>query len=38
MSAEGTGVVPAAAASGGEAFQSWFALSELEQAFRDPQP
>jgi len=39
MGAEGSGVAPVPATSGSsEPFQSWFALSELEQAFRDPQP
>jgi [protein-PII] uridylyltransferase len=39
MSAKGSGVVSTPAASGNsDAFRSWFALAELEQAFRDPQP
>jgi [protein-PII] uridylyltransferase len=39
MSAERSGVGSAPAAGGrSEAFQSWFALAELEQAFREPQP
>ena len=39
MSAKGNGVVTAPAAGDrSDLFQSWFALAELEQAFRDPQP
>ena len=39
MSAKGNGVMTTPAASDrGDLFQSWFALAELEQAFRDPQP